>query len=245
MTDETDRIDESTGSDSDKDNTESNREKVRDFSFLRNPAVWTAIFTAILTVFTYLLWYVANNANETTKQSQRAFLNFSGISPIVSLTGADQKRIGVEVQVLWTNSGTTPADQRLTRANAQLWQSELPEGFDFKDLKASEDIPLAIGPKANGGARMVIPINMLQAQRGGTSRLYVWGWTVYKDVFSSDPDRLTEFCTEIVQVAVPTGKTLDDPGATVGWNLAQCQHNNCYDQNCKDFSARIKEARTN
>jgi hypothetical protein len=84
------------------------------------------------------------------KDTQRAFLSFSGILPSVSLTGSDGKRIATEVAVKWTNSGTTPADQAVTRVNAQLWASELPDGFDFKDLPlpGAGIVPLAIGPIA-------------------------------------------------------------------------------------------------
>ncbi len=54
---------------------------------------------------------------------------------------------------------------------------------------------------------------------------------------------LTEFCTEIVQVAISPDKSLDDPMAPLTWNLSQCKHNNCYDENCKDYSSHIRQAR--
>jgi hypothetical protein len=218
-------------------------DKLWNFLFSNKAAAWTAIFTGVLTVFTYQLYRVADNSNETAKETQRAFLSFSGTTPVVSITGADGKRLAVDVLIRWTNSGTTPADQAVTRASAQLWPGEFPDGFDFKDLPAANTVPLAIGPKGDGGATMLVPIAMLQAQRQASSRLYVWGWAVYKDLFKGDPDRLTEFCTEIIQVAIPTGKSIDDPTATLSWNLAQCKHNNCYDENCTDYSSRIKDAR--
>jgi hypothetical protein len=217
--------------------------KIWDLFFANSAPAWTAIFTGVLTVFTIQLSQLAHDSNDTAKETQRAFLSFSGISPVMTLTGSDGKRIATEVIVKWNNSGTTPADQAVTRVNAQLWPSDLPDGFDFKDLPGAASVPLAIGPKGDGGATMLLPLHMLQLQREASSRLYVWGWAVYKDIFKGDPDRLTEFCTEIIQVAIPPEKTIDDPTATLSWNLAQCKHNNCYDETCTDYSSRIKDAR--
>jgi hypothetical protein len=244
MSNQADSNNKTAGGNADQKDVPQMLKKVWNFLFLGRAAFWTAIFTGVLTVFTYQLSKVADNANDVTKETQRAFLSFSGISPIVTLTGSDGKRIAAEVAVRWNNSGTTPAEEAITRVNAQLWPSELPDGFDFKDLNIGITVPLAIGPKGDGAASMVVPINMLQAQRQLSSRLYVWGWAVYKDVFKGDPDRLTEFCTEIIQVAIPPTKTLDDPEAAISWNLSQCKHNNCYDENCTDYSSRIKQART-
>lgn len=218
--------------------------RIWNFLFRGKAAAWTALFTGVLTVFTYKLYQVANAANETSREGQRAFVSFSGITPLANLTDPTRAtRLGLEVQVKWSNSGTTPAQDALGAASAQLWASELPDGFDFKDLPGVKGQTLAIGPKGEGALSMQLPVNLLASQRAGTSRLYVWGWAVYKDIFSDDPDRLNEFCTEVTHVAIPADKTMEDPNANVGWALAQCNRHNCYDEDCPDYSERVKEAR--
>ena len=147
--------------------------------------------------------------------------------------------------MVWVNSGTTPARNAVTRANLQLWPLDpnALDGFDFHDLSIGAVVPIAIGPKGTGTATLVAPTNLFASQRESKGRLISWGWVVYSDVFDGDPDRLTEYCTEIYEIAIPPDKEITDPTTPIGWHLQTCKQHNCYDQDCSDYAERVKEAR--
>jgi len=59
-----------------------------------------------------------------------------------------------------------------------------------------------------------------------------------------DPPRLTEFCTEMIQVSInAVGTGLADLNTEVSWTTRQCEVHNCYDRDCADYAERVKQAR--
>jgi hypothetical protein len=70
-----------------------------------------------------------------------------------------------------------------------------------------------------------------------------FGWVVYDDIFPGDPPRLTEFCTEMIQITIPFDADIADAKTRLTWNIMSCSEHNCYDEECKDYAERIKEAR--
>ncbi len=214
--------------------------------FKDRSAAWTAIFTGVLVFFTYKLYQVTDRADDTTRATQRAFVSFSGIAAGVSLVSPDSKtKTAQEILVNWTNSGNTPARNAMTKANGNAWPGpgELPQGYDFPDSTPGSKQPITLGPRETSGIRAVVPIEYFRTAREGKSRLYIWGWIVYDDVFSSDLSHLTEFCTEMIHIAIPSDKDIADPNAPLAWITGSCKEGNCTDQDCKDYSTRIKEAR--
>jgi hypothetical protein len=220
------------------------RQRIWNLFFRDRSAAWTAIFTGVLVFFTYKLYQVADRSDETNRVTQRAFVSFTGVGGGVGMVSADRKaRTAQEIILNWTNSGNTPARKAITRASGNIWPGELPQGYDFPDLPGGNKEPITLGPRASAGVRAIVPINYFRDTREGKARLYVWGWIVYDDVFSSDP-HLTEFCTELVQITVQQDATdISDPKTPFGWNTASCKEGNCTDQDCRDYSARIHEAR--
>jgi hypothetical protein len=226
-------------------------QRIRDavsFLFKDKAAYWTALFTAVLTFFTYKLVEVSTVTNDTARATQRAFISFAGISAGAGMVSNDRKaKISQEVLLNWTNSGTTPARNAVTNGNGDAWPSALPDGFNFPDLPTSAKQPITLGPKEISGIHAIIPINDFRTAWEGKSHLYVWGWIVYDDIFPGDPPRLTEFCAEMVQITIPQDKTAADfaetPNMPMGWNVTRCKEHNCYDTDCKDYSERVKTAR--
>jgi hypothetical protein len=47
--------------------------------FQGRAAIWTAVFTGVLTIFTYKMYEVSRIANDTTRSSERAFVSFAGL----------------------------------------------------------------------------------------------------------------------------------------------------------------------
>lgn len=83
--------------------------------------------------------------------------------------------------------------------------SEPPDDFIFPDLdedgnpideKEKKPIHMFVGPNATTLAQiLIIPKDVLDRMRANESRMFVWGWTKYKDVFRAD--HVTKFCNEI------------------------------------------------
>jgi len=238
-------LDEAYDFPNDREITNNMRQWVWNTFFRERSPAWTAIFTGVLVFFTFKLYQVAERSDETSRATQRAFIGFSGIGSGVGLTTPDRKlKNGQEIYINWTNSGTTPAKNAVTNVNGEPWPvgTDL-SGFDFHDLNPTAKQPLMIGPKEMSGVRALIPLDLLRNQREGKARVFFWGWIVYDDIFPGDPPRLTEFCTEMIQVAVSSfEKDISDPSNLLTWNTQRCPQHNCYDEGCQDYSARIKEA---
>ena len=84
----------------------------------------------------------------------------------------------------------------------------------------------------------MIPITVFNEVAAHRQRLFVWGWTTYRDVFWRTPTRLSEFCTEISNV---TGG-LSDPATanSINWQTNACRTHNCYDEDCVDYQGKTK-----
>jgi hypothetical protein len=243
-----------------------------DHCFKNKAPVWQAICAVILSVFTILLYRVSDRATETSRASERAFLNFSQLGLGVQLNTPNSKDwAGQEFSLNWINSGNTPASDVFIQANAQAWRSDLPLDYDFPENK--ENTLGVIGPKSSYGTLAhVSKVDLMDAWIAN-SRIFFWGSVVYKDIFPDDPSRLSEFCVEMTHVtfaaAPPSGappvankaapkKSSTPPsippanteptalpavvGGVIGFQWQACREHNCYDQGCKDYSQRVKDA---
>jgi hypothetical protein len=236
------------------------------FLFEGKSAMWTAIFTAVLSLLAVLTYNVGKISSESARATDRAFLNFSGSGLGVRLNDPSGAWAGYEVNLLWNNSGNTPTRWAVIQANGQIWPGDLPKGFDFP-LAADKTITV-IGPKANYGTSLTIPRNLWVENWHGRNRLFLWGTVLYRDIFPKTPDRLTEFCAEIFHVttaptplsiapqppvvlrpnSAPTQPTspqttdIESPRNVIGgfsWKV--CLEHSCYDEDCKDYKARGKD----
>jgi hypothetical protein len=177
---------------------------------------------------------------------------------------------GQEFSLNWINSGNTPASDVFIQANVQAWRSDLPLNYDFPENK--ENTLGVIGPKNTYGTLARVSKVDLMDSWVANSRIFFWGSVVYKDIFPEDPSRLSEFCVEMTHVtfaaAPPPAQSATDkappkkspisatippanteptgPRAVVGGVVAfqwqACREHNCYDQGCKDYYQRVKDA---
>jgi hypothetical protein len=90
--------------------TSQNKLRIRLF----NPGMWTAIFTGIVAVFTYQLVKVTGKVDETTRSTQRAFVNFQSINGVQKMLSDDAQKKWVREQfsAIWVNSGTNASHER-------------------------------------------------------------------------------------------------------------------------------------
>jgi hypothetical protein len=113
---------------------------VYNFFFLNKSAVWTAIFTGVLTFFTYKLYQVSDMTSETSRSSERAFASFSNLS--IGPRFTDPKTgdwVSQEVAIIWSNSGTTPAKSVVIQSNVKPQLEDLPNGYEFPLLPAKSE----------------------------------------------------------------------------------------------------------
>jgi hypothetical protein len=204
-------------------------------------AGWTAVFTAVLTVFTFLLFYVAYGADKAMKRSQRATVFVGGVSPVsTKILSKDNKtwestRVGIQ----FSNGAATPPKNLRYKLNEQVLPGEIPLGYQFDDQDSSEPRRILLGPGTSWPGFMSVPLDSFIAAKEGRQRLYLWGRVTYQDVFSDDL-RLTEFCFEAinVEVAIPLPDQPLDPRNGFHFEIAPCAQHNCYDDDCPDYATR-------
>ena len=240
--------------------------------FVNKAAAWTALFTGMLTVFTYFLYRVSDTTSETAKISERGFLSLAAAQLGPRLVdnpalGNDAKWLGQEISVIWNNGGNTPARDIVIQTNLQPFYPDLPTSYDYP-LNPEKTLA-AIGPKAVYGTTVNLPRDMVSDYWHAKKRLFIWGAAVYKDAFPNTPDRLTEFCVELTHLTINMIPTVpknngqkttakgtiavianpspnpDAPNANLAnFQWQQCPTHNCYDEDCKDYAQRVKSART-
>ena len=207
--------------------------------FVGKAAVWTAVFTLVLCIFSGLLWKVNDKANDTSISTQRAFISFGG--PVLVKDVQNRKLKGINVYYGMTNSGTTPASAAILEWNMSLGPTSPAKGVDFDTLSQNERMPLVLGPKANFQMKPVyLSVEELEMVAQNKKHLFFWGWVTYRDIFSSTPERLSEFCTDIAS-ATWTAANHNDPNVDFKTDNPPCPIHNCYDQQCEDYSTRTKK----
>lgn len=228
------------------------------FRFFReHHGIWTAIFTGMLTLFTYKLYQVATVTNETARATQRAFVTLGGIGVGPEFNGTDGKRVAQEFAITWTNTGTTPATSAILQGNSKPFIEGLPKGYEFELLP--EKTHTVFAPKGTSQVNIAIPWAILVDAWHGRSRLFIWGTAIYKDIFPGDPERLSEFCIELTHLTagykippkVPAGKpaptaSFDDANSMIvgyQWQACNIDTHSCYDEDCKDYADRVKDMR--
>jgi hypothetical protein len=215
--------------------------KVYELVFENRAAAWTAIFTCALVVFSGLLWKVTSDANETSVQTQRAFVSYSGLQIIKEPQSENDKILkGVRLFVLWVNSGTTPTKTAITEANLAMGP-DTSQVAKFDALSQSAPYPIVIGPKSGTQS---IPVDIssadLEELTGGARHAFVWGWTAYYDIFPNTPMRLSEYCTQ-VDHPIWTKKSHTDASGDIHFDTPPCPVHNCYDENCSDYPEKVQQ----
>jgi hypothetical protein len=222
---------------------------------LGSAAFWTAAFTALLCLFTYLLYDVSKESTNASKEQARAVVSFGGFAIGPVMNGPDGSWQGQQFQLNWFNNGVLPAKTASFQQNAKPFFDDLPKTYDFPI--DSDKIQGIVPPKGQFTSTITIPRGALEDNWHGKARIFVWGTVVYKDGFVDDPIRVSEFCTEIYQVTVgytvapqptkenphPKPPVMGDPNtaiAALSWRACNRGAHSCYDKDCTDYSEQIK-----
>ena len=202
---------------------------------------WTAIFTAVLCLFTFFLWRVSDAANGLNAANQRAMVNFNG--PGVGKTLSPDGKTVAAYQVLyaWSNSGRSPAKSAISQYNASLSDLRPDRSLDFDSLPTRETLPLIVGPGTVFQLPpVVLTVSDLEDVSTGKKHLFFWGWITYKDGIPDSPTRLTEFCTDVTSINWGSGDH-NSLSNNPTLNTPPCAQHNCYYEECGDYAERVKK----
>jgi hypothetical protein len=214
--------------------------------FQGKSAVWTAIFTCALCLFSFLLYEVNRQANDTSIATQRAFITYGGVGPIEKIT-KDGSPTGpltaYGIHIPMVNSGTTATKYSISELSASVGDLIPNNGTDFESLPHSERNRFLWGPRqAWDGQPLILSLDDMNAVEQKKKHIFLWGWVVYRDIFDGTPIHLSEFCTEITDPKWTKPDHIDVTG-DLRVNTMPCPTHNCYDQDCADYTARIRDAK--
>jgi hypothetical protein len=182
---------------------------------------------------------IASSANDESLQISREALTsvqraFVYPRPDVQSVPPDTVQRGqVRMQIVWENSGSTPANAVTIHVSHHFSPTPLPQNFDYPDYwdqgVPHVSTPTYIPPKGSTASDMMsLSKEEIMGILGGRLRYYIWGWARYRDVFPSTPRHLTEFCYEVE--VVPLDSNHSQPA---GIRLENCKQHNCSDEECK------------
>jgi hypothetical protein len=203
-------------------------------------AMWTAVFTAALCLFSGLLYKVSKQATEASVASQRAFVSFVGLGGIDKINapgGTSITSYGFHIPMV--NSGSTATKLSTYEISVATLDSAPSATIDFESLPHSERSIYVFGPKqAFDGKPVLIQQNTLSEVEQGRKHLMIWGWNVYRDIFVGTPIHLSEFCMDVTELHW-TKADHTDPSTEMKVAYEPCPTHNCYDEDCFDYSTRI------
>jgi len=178
--------------------------------FLYDPIAW---FTLALVIFTATLAYLTNRQFRWNKKvfisSRRAFVF---VDKVIDTDPSSTENVRTEV--IWKNSGETPAKGLLINYD---WHPNIPDSFQFFEPIGREPLHAFMGPKAT--ISIIIDIQERWPTGLYRSGFYIYGWAEYDDIFPNTQRHRTEFCFEIV--STPLGR-----------KYIHCKKHNAIDDEC-------------
>jgi hypothetical protein len=134
---------------------------------------------------------------EVTAKQMRAYLS------VIMNGGVFQEKdkgFRFEIKPVLANTGNTPAHKIRYWAKIAVFDSPLPDNFDFPDGDDVVVSSFALGPHQNVVLNAIMPDLLdddeaLEVKAGKNKRLYIWGKVSYVDVF--EQERFTKFSHSI------------------------------------------------
>lgn len=206
-------------------------------------AAWTAIFTCVLAVFSWLLLEANNQANNTSIATQRAFITFSG--PYLEKVVENNIVTGYRIHMPISNGGST-ATKRSEYELAIAQEDYLPdEGTNFDALPQSQRRQYVFGPRqAYDPEGTFISLSDFEALSQSGKHTFIWGWVEYRDIFSDTPVHLSEYCLILTNPqffslnSPKPPSSHSDPTTEAKMTNMPCETHYCYDKECTDYSKR-------
>jgi hypothetical protein len=167
--------------------------------------------------------------NQSLVAVQRAFIGLPTISERRKIIDGNTKRVaGIQFKLAWTNSGNTQT-KNLTICPSREdvsagYTNDLPDkcGKPFQAVAAPKDTVLS-------PTEVLLPA-LLDNLRDGKTKVTIWGWVKYRDVFPNTVEHITRYCTELAGVL---GYDNPDPNAPFEFQVSGCSNTySCSDEEC-------------
>jgi hypothetical protein len=178
-------------------------------------------------------------ATEAYRTGQRAFVIYDELEPVTTIftnpRGKDS--VSIEITARWKNAGVTPAVSAVTFFEAMepaMATSDVSEQlFINGDSGIVPKVQAIIGPQAFASSVTFHSPEQFATEHPEVPRLF-WGWITYRDIFANTKKHLTEFCWK-----VPKIEQIGDGGQYFFTDATVCDHHNCIDEFCSDYSSVI------
>lgn len=148
---------------------------------------------------------ITRNGTATT---ERAYVFCERIESTPTFKPKTEEVVRWGFRYILKNSGKTPTQYAIMNVNQ--WHGikigDLPNDFRYPDYGNRDRI--SIGPDATmHSTTFDLTVEQLQMIRDGDSRLYIWGWVEYNDIFDGTERHRSELCFEIMVVGNPIYNT--------------------------------------
>jgi hypothetical protein len=201
--------------------------------FLRLDAITK--FTAVLVVVGALQWQTFENTDLAGRITNRAYIFIRDIQMVSAFDGNQLLWSFIPV---WENGGNTTTKEMTSFINYfEPMNGDLPEFFSRCDFETKIPNPnIVLGPKqpSNIAFWELRPEVLKQFQDGGAKKLYFWGYTKYKDQFTSD-QHITRFCFDVKRIIGDP----NDRNASMKVLYGLCSFGNCTDEECHSEDQKL------
>jgi len=159
---------------------------------------------------------------ESLQAGQRPYVGFTFNDPVITcIANTEGTIVGRRFSLPVENTGNTPTIETRIKVNFKENEGigELPADFSYPDIGAGDESYSLLGAKSRVySGDLDIAEAVIQRVHQRKSRLFFWGWAVYKDVFENTPEHRTEFCHEarIIHLA----------GNEIGLTISSYGHHN-------------------
>ena len=124
--------------------------------------------------------------------SNRAYVVFRGLNLSGSINSADASQSRFAINPVWENVGNTPTRDMTIYTNPA--KEIVRPLMDMSMPKTPNISPGMLAPHGTGmGSSTYVTGDQLLAIRDGKLKMYMWGWTKYRDVFDATPGRQSRF----------------------------------------------------
>lgn len=125
--------------------------------------VWMAIFTGVLTVYTILLYMVANSTHEFDKRNKRPFVFHEIHAVAKGVDRATGKVTDFQMGISWRNTGDTPVKTAMTNSSYQLVVKDLADDFSFPDITNTPPQRVVIPPRGRSEHVLMLRMDDMRA----------------------------------------------------------------------------------
>ena len=195
-----------------------------------------AVFTVVLTLVGVgqlaAIRRQADIANRALIAAERAYL-FPGVIDCDGVVDQTGRMVRWSFKARWKNSGSTPAryvDMQTSYVVTSM--SGLDKSFNFEDGPKGDLDDGSLGSVGPGvevlGESTLIAPDVLKGAWQKQTRVFIYGWAEYEDIFPGTSRRRTEFCFEARPQTDPTRGSESNP-----FRLTNFSSHNGSDDECR------------